>query len=70
VTGELHTFRCATCKTVAVSPNREHTRTFRCLMCGCLMRFLFSEPITTAEQAALARRGPVFNPGAERVTNG
>ena len=60
---ELHTYQCPNCQTVATSTVRtERGSDLRCNMCQSWMRFLFSEPITTDAQRALARRGLVFNP--------
>lgn len=59
---DLHTYQCENCKTVATSTVRMHAAELRCNMCQSWMRHLFSDPITTDAQRALARRGLVFNP--------
>lgn len=57
---ELHTYQCSFCKTVATSTVR--TGQTRCNLCGQWMRYLWTEPIRTEAQRALARRGLVYNP--------
>ena len=68
VVAELHTYRCQRCKTVATSPVKHHYgRPLCCNLCHSYMKFMWSEPITTDEQRALAARGPVWNPGTSAV---
>lgn len=61
----LHTFQCQRCKTVATSPVYVPGYHLVCNLCHSYMKFMWSDPITTPEQAALADRGPVWNPGIE-----
>jgi hypothetical protein len=63
----LHTYQCRNCKTVATSPvfHDYFNRPLCCNLCRSYMKFMWSEPITTKEQEALADRGPVWNPGTE-----
>jgi hypothetical protein len=68
----LHTFQCWGCKTVATAPFRgEFGNPLRCILCRSYMKWLYSEPITTPDQQALASRGVVYNPGvsSESVPN-
>jgi hypothetical protein len=62
----LYTYRCK-CGTVAVaSAKASYGDPWRCNLCRWPMRFLFSRPIETDEQRALADRGIVYNPGVSQ----
>jgi NAD-dependent SIR2 family protein deacetylase len=62
--GTLWTYQCRNCKTVMTTTVRRTTATppYRCNLCWSYMREMWSEPITTGEQKALAARGIVYNP--------
>ena len=68
VARELNFYQCRNCKQTAVAPVRYLYREICCIGCASYLRWMWSEPITTPEQTALANRGLVFNPGtsAER----
>ena len=59
----LFTFRCRSCKTVMTSPV---SGLYRCNACHSGMHLLFSTPILTESDRALAAKGPVFNPGVKK----
>lgn len=61
--GELHTYRCSFCKTVATTPVKSSSpRDVKCVTCLRWMGYLFSQTIDTLELQALADRGLVYNP--------
>jgi hypothetical protein len=66
VTDTLYTYRCKSCKTLAVASYRAkgHGDCVRCNVCRSPMPFLYAEPVTTTEQRAFWQRGLVYNPGA------
>jgi hypothetical protein len=65
---ELHTYQCRVCKTIMTTPLKLQPgeRRYSCVSCYGSMWFLFSSPITTEHEKALARRGSVYNPHIQK----
>ena len=61
---ELHTYRCSNCLTLATAPMRGRTR---CVICYTPMKHIYSQPVETDADRALAARGTVFNPHVRKV---
>ena len=57
----LHWYKCRTCRTLATTPAKG---ALRCNLCPCYLTYLYTVPVTTPEEQALAARGLVYNPGA------
>lgn len=60
----LHFFQCSFCKVVATAPVRP-LAVFQCCSCARLLRYLWSERITTEKMRELAGRGLVYAPFQE-----
>ena len=58
----LHWYQCSFCKVTATTTVRRHETRISCNACFRWMAFLWSLPIVSDEQRALAARGLVYNP--------
>lgn len=59
---ELHFYMCSFCHSTATCTVRAPNTRIDCALCHRWMRFMWSEPIVTAEQQDLARQGLVHHP--------
>lgn len=69
ISSYLHFYMCKNCKQTAVSPVRYLYREICCVGCNSWLSFMWSEPITTDEQRALADRCLVYNPGTSQESD-
>jgi hypothetical protein len=62
MTGDLHLFQCSQCRTTATCTVFLPDKPIECVLCRRWMKRLYSRPIVTDADRALAARGLVFNP--------
>lgn len=63
MTDTLYTFRCRSCKTIAIASYQSRGgKCVRCNLCRSPMIYLWDEPVVTEEQRALWQQGVVYNP--------